>query len=134
MAKQKATEAAAKLKTAADFEKGAKAAGVEAKTTERLTRDQPRPEAGAPAEVIEQGFKLAQGAVSDPITTNEGMVVVKVVEKLETTPEEIAAKKPEFREELLADRRSRFFNAYMQKAKEKMKIQVNREALQKAVG
>jgi peptidyl-prolyl cis-trans isomerase D len=132
MAKQKATEVAAKLKTAPDFEKAAKVAGVEAKTTERLTRDQPRPE--APAEVIEQAFKLAQGAVSEPITTNDGMVVVKVVEKLETTAEEITAKRPEFREELLADRRTRFFNAYLQKAKEKMKIQVNREALQKVVG
>lgn len=132
LAKQKATEIAAKLKTAPDFEKAAKAAGVEAKTTERLTRDQPRPE--APAEVIEQAFKLAQGAVSEPITTNDGMVVVKVMEKLETTAEEITAKKPEFREELLADRRTRFFNAYLQKAKEKMKIQVNREALQKVVG
>ena len=134
MAKQKAAEIAAKLKTAADFEKAAKAAGVEAKTTELLTRDQPRPDAGAPAEILDQAFKLAHGAVSDPIATATGTVVVKVVEKLESTAEEISAKKAEFREEVLADRRSRFFNAYMLKAKEKMKIQVNREALQRVVG
>jgi peptidyl-prolyl cis-trans isomerase D len=134
LAKQKATEIAAKLKTAPDFEKAAKAAGVEAKTTELLTRDQPRADAGAPAEVLDQAFKLTHGAVSDPIATGTGTVVVKVVEKLESTAEEITAKKAEFREEVLADRRSRFFNAYMLKAKEKMKIQVNREALQRVVG
>ena len=38
-----------------------------------------------------------------------------------------------FREEVLSDRRNRFFSAYMSKAKQKMKIEVNREALQRAV-
>ena len=38
------------------------------------------------------------------------------------------------REELLNDRRGRFFGAYMGKAKQRMKIQVNREALQRVVG
>jgi hypothetical protein len=38
-----------------------------------------------------------------------------------------------FRDELLSDRRNRFFNAYMTKAKQKMKIEVNREALQRVV-
>ncbi len=41
--------------------------------------------------------------------------------------------KDKFRDELLADRRGRFFGAYMTKAKQKMKIEVNRESLQKAV-
>jgi hypothetical protein len=40
--------------------------------------------------------------------------------------------KDKFREELLADRRNRFFSAYMGKAKQKMKIEVNRESLQRA--
>ena len=38
------------------------------------------------------------------------------------------------REELLTDRQNRFFTAYMLKAKQRMKIDVNREALQRAVG
>ena len=33
---------------------------------------------------------------------------------------------------MLTDRRNRFFTAYMGKAKQKMKIDVNREALQRA--
>jgi len=50
------------------------------------------------------------------------------------TPDEWSASKDRFREELLNDRRNRFFSAYMLKAKQKMKIDVNRESLQRAVG
>ena len=56
-----------------------------------------------------------------------------MLEKKEVTPAELAAAKDKFREELLGDRRNRFFSAYMVKAKQKMKIEVNREALQRVV-
>jgi len=47
------------------------------------------------------------------------------------TPAEWATSKDRFREELLNDRRNRFLSAYMGKAKQKMKIEVYREALQR---
>src|SRR6185312_9447019 len=47
LSQQKAVEIAAKLRTAPDFEKAAKAAGVEAKTTDLITRDAPIPDLGA---------------------------------------------------------------------------------------
>ena len=133
LSKQKAAEIAAKLKSAPDFEKAAKAAGVEAKTTELIARDAPIPDLGTAPAVEEAAFRLPVGAVSDPITVPNGTAVIKVVEKQETTPGDFALAKDKFREELLADRRNRFFGAYMVKAKQKMKIEVNRETLQKAV-
>ena len=54
-----------------------------------------------------------------------------MLEKKEVTPDELTTAKDKFREELLGDRRNRFFSAYMTKAKQKMKIEVNREALQR---
>ena len=132
VSRQKAAELAAKLKSAPDFEKAAKAAGVEAKTTELLTQDSPIPDLGAAPGVEEAAFKLAVGAVSDPIPTDNGTAVIKVLEKKEVTPEEWTSSKDRFREELLTDRRNRFFSAYMIKAKQKMKIEVNRESLQRA--
>ena len=133
MSRQKAAEIAAKLRGAPDFEKAAKAAGVEAKTTELLARDSPIPDLGVAPAVEEIAFKLAVGAVSDPIAIDAGTAIIKVLEKKEVTPSELAAAKDKFREEVLGDRRNRFFSAYMGKAKEKMRIEVNREALQKAV-
>ncbi len=133
LAKQKAVEIAAKLKSAPDFEKAAKAAGLDPKTTELITRDSPIPDLGAATAVEDAAFKLPVGAVSDPIATDNGTAVVKVLEKKEVTPGEWAANKDRFREELLNDRRNRFFSAYMVKAKQKMKISVNRETLQRVV-
>jgi peptidyl-prolyl cis-trans isomerase D len=132
LSREKAAALAAKLKSAPDFEKAAKAAGVEAKTTELITQDAPIPDLGVAPAVDEAAFKLPVGAVSDPIATDTGTAVIKVIEKKEVTAEEWSSSKDRFREELLTDRRNRFFSAYMVKAKQKMKIEVNRESLQRA--
>src|SRR6185295_16374818 len=128
--KAKAAEIAARLKSAGDFEKAAKAAGVEAKTTDLIAQDAPIPDLGSAPAVTDAAFKLPAGGVSDPIATDNGTAVIKVLEKKQVTPEEWTSSKDRFREELLSDRRNRFFSAYM--AKVKMKIDVNREALQRA--
>jgi peptidyl-prolyl cis-trans isomerase D len=133
LSKQKAAEVAAKLKGASDFDKAAKAAGVEAKTTELIARDAPLPDLGVAPAVEDAAFAMPVGAVSDPISVANGTAVIKVLQKQETTPEDYNLAKDHFREEILADRRGRFFGAYMTKAKQRMKIEVNRETLQKAV-
>src|SRR5262245_33000919 len=132
--KAKAAEIAAKLKSAPDFEKAAKAAGLEAKTTELIARDSPIPDLGVAPAVEDAAFRMPQGGVSDAITTDNGTAVIKVLEKKEVTPDEWKGAKDRFREELLADRRNRFFSSYMVKAKKNMKIDVNRETLQRVIG
>jgi peptidyl-prolyl cis-trans isomerase D len=131
---QKAAELAAKLKAAPDFEKAAKAAGFEAKTTELIARDAPLPDLGAAPAVEDAAFKLPVGAVSTAIATDNGTAVVKVLDKKEVTADEWSTAKDRFRDEQLTERRNRFFSAYMVKAKQKMKIDVNRESLQRVVG
>jgi len=132
LSKTKAAEIAARLKGAADFEKAAKAAGFEAKTTDLLTRDQPIPDLGAAAAVEDAAFKLPVGSVSDAIATDNGTAIIKVIERQEVSPSDWVSAKDRFREELLNERRNRFFSAYMVKAKQKMKIEVNQESLQRA--
>jgi peptidyl-prolyl cis-trans isomerase D len=134
LSRQKAAQVAAKVKGASDFASAAKAAGVEAKTTELITRDAPVPDLGVAPAVMDAAFALPVGAVSDPITTDTGTALVKVVDKQEVTPTEWAANRDRFRGELLDDRRSRFFSAYMVKAKGRMKIEVFRDALQRTIG
>jgi peptidyl-prolyl cis-trans isomerase D len=133
LSQQKAAEVAAKLKTAPDFEKAAKAAGVEPKTTQLIARGSPLPDLGNAPAIENIAFALPVGATSDAIPTDNGTTIVKVLEKQETTPADLASAKDKFREELVSDRRNRFFSAYMGKAKQKMKIDVNREALQRVV-
>ncbi|HEY3045126.1 MAG TPA: peptidyl-prolyl cis-trans isomerase [Vicinamibacterales bacterium] len=133
LSRQKAAALVAKLKGATDFEKAAKAAGVDPKTTELISRDAPIPDLGIAPEAMDTAFRLPVGAVSDPITTDTGTVVFKVLDKKEVTPTEWAANVDRFRDEQIADKRNRFFSAYMMKAKQGMKIGINREALQRAL-
>jgi peptidyl-prolyl cis-trans isomerase D len=133
LSRQKAAEVATKLKASPDFDKAAKSAGVEAKTTELIARDAPIPDLGVAPAVEETAFKMTVGSTSDPIAVDNGTAVIKLVEKQEVTPSDYALARDKFREELLTDRRNRFFGAYMMKAKQRMKIEVNREQLQKAV-
>jgi len=130
---QKAVQLGTALKNAPDFEKAVKSAGFSSQTTELLSRESQIPGLGMAPEVIDAAFKLPKGAVSDPISTEGGSAIVKVLEKQEVTDAEIAANKDRFREELLTDRRNRFYSSYLAKVKQKMKIEVNREVLQKMI-
>jgi parvulin-like peptidyl-prolyl isomerase len=107
---------------------------VEPKTTELITRDAPIPDLGVAPDIMAAVFNLPQGAVSDVLTTPNGAAVVKVLEKAATTDADYASNKDTFRTEILEDRRNRFFAAYMTKAKQKMKIELNRDALTRALG
>jgi peptidyl-prolyl cis-trans isomerase D len=127
-ARAKAASAAPQLKTG-DFAAAAKAAGLDAKTSELITRGTPIPDLGAGAAVDAAAFSLPVGGVSDPIVTDNGAAIVKVVEKSGASDEDLAKGRDTLKTEMLNDRRNRFFGAYMAKARERMKIEINREAL-----
>jgi peptidyl-prolyl cis-trans isomerase D len=134
VAREKALAMVASLKGGDDLAKAAKSAGVEIKTTELVPRDSPLPDIGVSPQVDAVAFGLPAGAVSAPIDTDNAVVVVKVVEHKQPTPFEVAAGRAQLRDDMLNDRRNRFFASYMQKVKAKMKIEVNSENLQKVVG
>ena len=134
LSRQRAGQIAAALKGASDFAAAAKSQGLEAKDTELITREAALPDIGVSPEVDKAAFALPVGAVSDPITTNEGTVIVKVVERDEVTPDEFRTAKETFRAELLNERRNRFFAAYMGKAKERMAIEINDDVVRRVVG
>jgi peptidyl-prolyl cis-trans isomerase D len=127
-ARQKASSLAASFKSG-DFGRAAKAAGLEVKTTELVPRSTPLAEIGQSDAVDAAVFALPAGSVTDPIVTDAGVVIARVVERDDATPQEIAQGREQLREQLISERRNRFFSAYMSKAKEKMRIEINREVL-----
>jgi peptidyl-prolyl cis-trans isomerase D len=131
MSRQRAGEIAASLKGAKDFAAAAKAQGLDPKTTEMITRGAALPDVGTSAEVEKVAFTLPKGAVSDPITTNDATVIVRVTDRDEVTSEEFKQAREQFRAELLNERRARFFTAYMTKAKEKTKIEIKQDVLRR---
>lgn len=123
---------AARLAQAAQrgsFAAAAKANGAEMKTTELIARGTPLPDVGISTVVDDAVFALRQGEVSAPISTATAVVVAKVVERTEATPDGLATERTQLTNELLQQRRQEFFAAYMTKAKLKMDITFNDAAL-----
>ena len=133
-ASEKAASVAASLKSASDFVAAAKKAGFEAKSSELVARGAALPEIGVNATVEKAAFALSAGAVSDPIATADGATIVKVIERQDVKPAEMAASRDSVRQDLINARRTDFFTAYMVKARQRMKIELNREVLNSILG
>jgi len=134
LAKQRAEVVAAQLKGAADFKAAAKAAGFDVVTTEPIARNGMIPNIGRSPEIESVAFSSPVGTVSNAISTPQGAAIVRVASKQDVNPADFAAAKDKFRAEVLNERRSRFYQAYMEKARTKMKIEVDPEAVKRAVG
>jgi peptidyl-prolyl cis-trans isomerase D len=132
-ARQKAASLAPQLKTG-DFTAAAKAAGLEAKTTELVSRGATIPDVGASPAVDSAAFALAAGGVSDPIVTDTGAVIVKVIEKQSPTADERKTGRDSVKTQLLNEEKQRFYGAYMNKARERMTIRSNPQVLAQVVG
>lgn len=134
LAKQRATAVANDLKTATDFAAAVKRAGLEVKTTELVARGSAIPDLGISEAVDAAAFALPQGGVSDAIATPTGTAVIRVVEKVAVTDQELSSGKDVLRDELVNVRRDKFFGAYMQKAKSGLKINIRQDTLARVVG
>ena len=60
-------------------------------------------------------------------------MIARVVERDDVTPEELLLGKDAFREQLLGESRTRFFTAYMTKAKERMSIEIRQDLVAQAL-
>ena len=131
LARQKAQSLAASFKS--DFTRAAKTAGLEVRTTELIARGAPLPDVGQSDAVDAAVFALPPGSVTEPVASDAGVVIARVVERDDVTPDELTQGRAALRDQLLDERRNRFFSAYMTNAKEKMKIEINRAVLRQIV-
>jgi peptidyl-prolyl cis-trans isomerase D len=134
LAKQRADAVAVQLKAAPNFQAAAKSAGLTAVTTEPITRDAIIPNIGRSPEIEAVAFSSPVGTVSVAIPTPQGAAIVKVASRQSVNPADFAMARDTFRAELLNERRARFYQAYMEKARERMKVEIDPEALKRAIG
>ena len=134
-AREKATALASQLKKG-ELEAAAKAAGLEVKTTELISRGAPVADIGVSPAVDAAAFALSTGEVSAPIVTDTGAVIVKVLEKKDVTAEELSAGRQALKDELLEAQRNRFYGAYMTKVRDRLRdrIEINAETLTQLLG
>jgi peptidyl-prolyl cis-trans isomerase D len=134
VATSRAASIAADLKTSKDFAAGVKKAGLTVKPTELIARGAALPDLGASEAIDAVAFSLPQGGVSDPITTPTGTAIIRVVQKQSVTDAEIESGRDQLRDEMVNQRRDRFFGAYMQKAKQSLKINIHQDTLARVTG
>jgi parvulin-like peptidyl-prolyl isomerase len=72
--------------------------------------------------------------VSEPIETDDGAVIVKALEREDPSPDQLAEGRQELKMELLNQRKNQFYSAYMNKARERMRIDINRGVLAALLG
>jgi peptidyl-prolyl cis-trans isomerase D len=134
MARARASAIATELKTTKDFAATAKKYNLEVKSTELIARGSAIPDLGISEAIDAAAFALPQGGVSDAIITPQGTAIVRVSEKVAVTDSEIEGGKDQLREELVNERRDKFFGAYMQKAKTGLKITTREDMLARITG
>ena len=134
-AREKAAALSSQLK-AGELEAAAKKAGLEVKTTDLIARGAPIADIGVSPEVEAAAFSLAAGSASAPIVTDNGAVIVKVLEKTTVSDEELAKGRSALKDEMLASQRERFYMNYMNKVQERLRdrIQINAETLAQLLG
>ena len=132
VARQKAASIGAQMKSG-DFNAAAKAAGLDVKTTEFITRGSPVGDVGVSSAVDAVAFAMQPGAVSDPIVTDNGTVIVKMLERQDPPASDVTTGKATLKTELVNQRRSLFYASYMAKARERMKVNINRELIAQLV-
>lgn len=128
-------KAAAMAQTAkSNFAAAAKSAGVEVKSTDFITRGTALPDVGVSPAVDAAVFGLKAGDTTAPITTDTAIVVAHVKERQDPDGANKVAEEDTLRQQLLDQKRSEFFAAYMTKAKQKLKIEFNESAIRTVLG
>ncbi len=119
-------EAAAGLKD--DWSAEATRLKLEYKFVETHKREQYLSLVGERPEVDAVLFGLPVKAVSDPVAVDEGFAVFRVLERKDSAREEFDKVRAAERETLLEEKRNKFLQSYMARAREDKKVRINSEA------
>ena len=134
-ARAEAEAAAGSLRDGEDFEAAAAAAGLTVGTSELITRGAAFPEIGVSTAVEQAAFELPIGGVSAVLEAGgETLAVVRLVEREDVTPEQIAEASDALRSDLLQSRRTEFYSAYMSRVQVQLGVDVDYGAFESAVG
>ena len=134
-AREEAEAAVGSLRDGEDFAAAAEAAGLTVGTSELISRGAAFPEVGVSAAVEQAAFELPVGGVSGILEAGgETLAVVRLVEREDVTPEQIAEASDAVRSDLLQSRRAEFYSAYMSRVQVQLGVDVDYGAFETAVG
>jgi peptidyl-prolyl cis-trans isomerase D len=113
---------------------GPEKAGIELLSTESFFRGGQLPEAGRSAAVNARAFELPPGELSEPLSSDNGFVLVRVIEKSGFSPADFEAQKPGFLEQMANEQRLRVWNAFVESLTARYDVQVDWQAIRTITG
>ena len=134
LAQERAAEAAEALKAADDFVAAAEEADWAVGASDMVARGASFPEVGPSAAVEAVAFAMTPGTVSDVVQTGNAAAIVHLVEREEASAADLAQNRDTLRDELMFERQSRFFTAYMDNVKARLDITIDLAVLEQALG
>lgn len=134
LAQERAAEAAETLKAADDFVAAAEEAEWSVGSSDLVTRGSALPEVGVSAAVETVAFAMTPGSVSDVVQAGDAVAVLNLVEREEASAADLAQNRVTLRNELMLQRQSRFFTAYMDNVKARLDITIDLAVLEQALG
>lgn len=111
LAEQKAEDLAKKAKGGEAFDKVAKSLGLDAKTTDPITRTSQISDLG-PAKQLETAFDMSLGRTGAPALLGGSWVVYQVKSKQSTNPADFAKAKGDLEKQILQDKQQAAFEAF----------------------
>jgi len=111
LAKTKADDLAKRVKGGEKFDAAAKALGLEAKTSELISRNDSIPSA-ASGKQLGEAFQMKQGDVGAPLAMGTTWMVYRVTAKVEPNPADFEKQKKSLTDQLLQSNRSIAFEAF----------------------
>jgi peptidyl-prolyl cis-trans isomerase D len=129
---RKTNELAAQAHATNNLEAAAKSAGATVKTSDLVGRDAQVPDIGPLAQSAPQIFDLNANQISGPINTGRNGVVVKLLDKQQPSPEDVAKNIDQTRQQLLGERREEAFAVFVTSLTDKYqkegRIRMNKKA------
>jgi peptidyl-prolyl cis-trans isomerase D len=137
LVKKRAEELAEKVKTGEKLTAAAKAIGLEAKTSDPVSRADSIPDIGS-VRRLPSAFTLPVGDAAPAFFLGSNWVVYRVVDHQQAAPEDLAKQSKEIEQQLLQSKEQVAYESFRESLKERMtkegKLRINQDTLKRLTG
>ncbi len=113
---------------------GGEGADIELLTSESYFRGSQLPEAGRSVGVQARAFEMPVGELSQPLASDIGYVIIRVLEKSGFDAEDFTEQRASFEEQILTEQRSRMWGAFVQNLQSRYSVKIDWQAIQGITG
>ncbi len=113
---------------------GPEKAGTELLSTESFFRGGQLPEAGRSPMVNARAFSLPEGELSEPLSADNGFVLVRVLSKTGFDAADFSAQKTDFLEQMANEERLKVWNAFVESLTARYEVRVDWQAIRTITG